>query len=222
MISKFNFFVKKLTSSLIDLVKLNKWLINVIPGILVIGFFYTFTFISLAFYPSSFSPLNNWLSDLGNSSYNPNGAILYNLGCVLTGSALFPFYLSMYKFYREEIYHKIAVIGVQILGCFSAFALIMLGVFSQDFSIPHMIWSGLFFWFNLWVLVGANLALMFHKDFMKPIAIYGWSAAGINFLFVLLTVSMVNSPLLEWISVSTALGYVALIIFNIYKNRVKN
>ena len=219
MISKFNFFVKKLTSSLIDLVKLNKWLIHVIPGILVIGFFYTFTFISLAFYPSPFSPVNNWLSDLGDSSYNPNGAFLYNLGCILTGSALFPFYIGMYKFYREEIYHKIAVIGVQILGCFSAFALIMLGVFSQDFSIPHMIWSGLFFWFNLWVLVGANLALMFHKDFMKPIAIYGWSAAGINFLFVLLTVSMVNSPLLEWISVSTALGYVALIIFNIYKNR---
>ena len=220
MISKFNFFVKNLISSLIDLVKLNKWLISVIPGILVIGFFYTFTFISLAFYPSPFSPVNNWLSELGNSSHNPNGAFLYNLGCVLTGSALFPFYISMYKFYRKEIYHKILVISIQILGFCSAFALIMLGVYSQDFSSSHMIWAGAFFWLNLWVLISANFALIFHKHFMKPIAIYGWSAAGINFLFVILTISMVNTPLLEWISVSTALGYVALIIFNIYKNRL--
>lgn len=82
-----------------------------------------------------------------------------------------------------------------------------------------MIWAGAFFWLNLWVLISANIVLIFHKEFMKPIAIYGWSVAGINFLFVILTVSMVNTPLLEWISVSSALGYVALIIFNIYKNR---
>ena len=145
MITKFNIFIKKLTSEVIDLLKLNKWLISVIPGILVIGFFYTFTFISLAFYPSPFNPVNNWLSDLGNSSYNPNGAFLFNLGCILTGSALFLFYLNMYKFYREEIYHKIAVISIQILGFCSAFALIMLGVYSQEFSGPHMIWAGAFF-----------------------------------------------------------------------------
>ncbi len=221
MITKFNIFVKKLTSEVIDLLKLNKWLISVIPGILVIGFFYTFTFISLAFYPSPFNPVNNWLSDLGNSSYNPNGAFLFNLGCILTGSALFLFYLGMYKFYREEIYHKIAVISIQILGFCSGFALIMLGVYSQEFSGPHMIWAGAFFWLNLCVLILGNIAIIFHKDFMKPIAIYGWSAAGINFLFILLSIFMFNSPLLEWISVSTALGYVGLLIFNIYKNRLK-
>lgn len=199
-------------------IKLRKWpIISVISGIFVIASYYTFTFISLALYPPPFSPLDNWLSDLGNSSYNPNGAFFYNLGCILTGSALFVFYLGMYKFYRQEIWHKILVITNQIVGICSGFALIMLGVYSEDFVELHMIWAGLFFWLNLIVLILANIVLLFHEDFMKPISIYGFSVAGVNVLFVFITIFNVSTPLLEWITVFTALGYVGLIVFNIYR-----
>ncbi|MFX0189047.1 MAG: DUF998 domain-containing protein [Candidatus Hodarchaeota archaeon] len=198
--------------------KLSKWrIISVIPGIFVIVSYYTFTFISLALCPSPISPLDNWLSDLGNSSYNPNGAIFYNIGCILTGSALFIFYIGMYKFYRKEIWHKILVITNQTVGICSGFALIMLGLYSEDFMEPHMIWAGLFFWLNLIVLILANIILLFHEDFMKPISIYGLSVAGINVIFVIITSFSVLIPLLEWITVFTALGYVGLIVFNIYR-----
>ena len=215
-----NDLLRKIINETNEFLEIKKYPIGLIPGILVVGFFYAFTFISMAFYPTAFSPLNNWLSDLGNSNYNPNGAFLFNLGCILTGSMLFPFYLGMYKFYREEFFHKIIVIGIQIVGCCSGLALIMLGVFPSEYTIPHMIWAGVFFWLNLIVLFAGNIALLFHKDFMKHLAIYGWGASGINLLFVLLMIVGFNTPLLEWISVSTALGYVSLLEFNRYKTLV--
>ena len=200
--------------------KLKKWLIGIISGILVIASYYTFTFLSFAFYPAPFSPLDNWLSDLGNSKFNPNGAIFFNLGCILTGIALFPFYLSMYKLYREEIWHKILVISIQIIGCCSAYALIMIGVYPIEFVELHMIWSGVFFWLNLIVLILSDISLIFRKDFMKLIAIYGFGVTIFNFLLVFITIFFIITPLLEWFTVFTALGYVGLIIFNRYRNRL--
>ena len=93
----------------------------------------------------------------------------------------------------------------------------MLGVFPSEFTVPHMIWAGMFFWLNLWVLILGNILLIYHKDFIKPIAIYGWSAAAINVVFIFLMIFGVNPTLLEWISVSTALGYVGMLEYNRYK-----
>ena len=110
-----------------------KWPISIIAGIFVIVFYCTFTFISLALFPPPYSPIDNWLSDLGNSSYSPNGAIFYNIGCILTGSALCPFYIGLYKWYMDKTWHKLLIIITQIVGVASGFALIMIGVFSEDF-----------------------------------------------------------------------------------------
>ncbi|MEJ2295248.1 MAG: DUF998 domain-containing protein, partial [Candidatus Lokiarchaeota archaeon] len=112
-----------------------------IPGIFVILLYCIFTVISIALFPPPFSPLDNWLSDLGNSSYNPNGAVFYNIGCVLTGAALILFYISLYKWYRDKLWHKILMVIIQIIGCYSGFALTMIGVFSEDFIIAHIYWS---------------------------------------------------------------------------------
>ncbi|TFG26107.1 MAG: DUF998 domain-containing protein [Promethearchaeota archaeon] len=189
-----------------------KWPISVISGILVIVFYCIFTFISLALFPPPYSPLDNWLSDLGNSTYSPNGAIFYNIGCILTGSALFPFYIGLYKWYTEKIWHKILVTLTQIVGVASGFALIMIGIFSEDFPQPHIFWSEVFFELNLLVLILAGISLLFHPDFIKIIAIYGFVVAVINLTFIFL----VETPLLEWFTVFTALGYAGLIIYNMY------
>lgn len=189
-----------------------KWPISIISGILVIVLYCTFTFISLALFPPPYSPLDNWLSDLGNSSYSPNGAIFYNIGCISTGSALFPFYIGLYKWYTDKIWHKFLVILTQIVGLASGFALIMIGVFSEDFPQPHIFWSEVFFELNLLVLILAGLSLLFHPDFIKTIAIYGFVVAAINLTFIFL----IGTPLLEWFTVFTALGYAGLIIYNMY------
>ena len=192
---------------------LKKYPVSVIAGVLLIVFYCTFTFISWALFPPPFSPCDNWLSDLGNSSFSPNGAIFYNLGCILTGSALFPFFLGMYKWYRDEIWHKIIGIVVQAIGLYAGFCLIMIGVFNEDFMEQHIFWSRVFFEVILLVLIFASIFLLFHKDFIKPIAIYGFVVAILDLIFVF----VIGSPILEWFVVFTALGFVGLIIYNMYK-----
>jgi len=172
-----------------------------------------FTFTSIALFPPPFSALDNWLSDLGNSSYNPNGAILYNLGCILTGIILFPFFIGLIKWYTDEFWYKNFIRIIQCIGCFSGFALIMIGIYSEDFIAPHVFWSEVFFNVNLTVLMLSSLTLYFHPDFIKWISIYGIIVAVINLLFVF----FLGTPILEWFTVFSALGYVGLIVFNMYQ-----
>jgi hypothetical membrane protein len=193
-----------------------KWPILVLAGILVIGFYCAFTFTSIALFPPPFSPVTNWLSDLGNSSFSPKGAVLYNVGCVLTGLALFPFFAGFYKWYTNEKWRKLLMTITQVVGFISAFALIMIGVFSEDYMTQHVFWSDVFFAFNLIVLILANASLMTHRKFMKLIGYYGLVVAAINLLFVAFS----NTPLLEWFTVFTALGYVALLSYNTYKSQL--
>ena len=194
--------------------KFKKMPISIISGILVIVIYCAFTFISLGLFPTPYSPIKNWLSDLGNSSYNPNGAIFYNLGCILTGALLFPFYIGLYTWYMDKTWHKILIIATQIVGCCSAFALIMIGIFSEDFLEPHIFWSEVFFELNLLVLILAAVSLFCHPKFFKPIGIYAIVVAIINLVFTFVIII----PILEWFTVFTALGFAGLLVFNMYKN----
>lgn len=184
-------------------------------GIAVIVLYCTFTFTSLALYPTPYSPVTNWLSDLGNSSFNPVGAVFYNIGCILTGVALFPFFAGLYKWYTHEKWRKISLIATQIVGFFAAFSLVMIGVFSEDVMEQHVFWSSVFFVLNLVVLILVGLSLFTHPSYIKPIAYYEFVVAGINLVFVL----VYNTTLFEWFTVFTALGYVGLLVYNMFKTQ---
>lgn len=184
-----------------------------LAAIFVIGFYCTFTFASIALFPSAFSPIVNYLSDLGNSSFSPKGAWFYDAGCILTGFALFPFYAGFYKWYTRERWRKFLMVVTQVVGFLSALALIMIGVFSEDSIVQHLFWSELFFVFNLIVLILANICLMTRPKFIRPIGYYGLAVAVVNLLFVVLT----TTPLLEWFTVFTALAYAGLLAYNTLK-----
>ena len=187
--------------------------LSCISGILVILSYCIFTLIAIALFPLPFSPIDNWLSDFGNPGYNPNGAIFYNIGCILTGIFLFPFFIGLYKWYREELWQKTLLIITQLIGCSSGFAEIMIGIFSEEIQPQHSDWTNVFFFLNLLVLVLGSVVLFTHPDFIKPIGFYGIIVAVINLLFVF----FVFSPLLEWFTVFSALGYVGLIVYNTSK-----
>lgn len=189
------------------------WPMLSLAAALVIGFYCLFTFTSIALFPRPFSPVANYLSDLGNSNFNPKGAWFYNAGCILTGFALFPFFAGIYNWYTRERWRVSLIVITQAVGFLSAFALIMIGVFSEDYLAQHMFWSDLFFILNLIVLVLANVSLMTHRNFIRPIGYYGFAVAVINVLFVILS----NTPLLEWFTVFTALGYAGMLAYNTMK-----
>jgi hypothetical protein len=87
-------------------------------GVLIIVFYCAFTLTSIVLFPRSVSPLNDWLSDLGNSGYNPHGAIFYNVGCVLTRLALFPFFAGLYCWYTDERRRKLLIMITQAVDFF--------------------------------------------------------------------------------------------------------
>lgn len=187
-----------------------KWPLTTLSGILVILLYCAFTFTSWAFYPEPFSPWANYLSRLGNFDYSPFGAYFYNLGCTLTGVALIPFFLGLKKWHSEGRLSKILLIGGQILGIFSAIALVMIGIFSEDQGSSHMTASSAFFLLNFIVLILVNVALLWHPKFLKAIAVYGFSVNALSLGFEL----TVGGPLVEWFTVFGSLGFVALLSFN--------
>jgi len=180
---------------------------------MVIALYCAFTFLSWAMYPAPYNPVGNWLSDLGNSSYNPSGAILYNMGCILTGIALFPFFGGLNKWYTDEKWRRRLIKITQMVGFFAAFSLIMIGVFPEDYGHLHTLWSSIFFLLNLMVLVLLDVALFTHPKYVRAIAIYGFIVAAVNLLFILLY----RNPLFEWFTVFTALGYVGLLVYNMIR-----
>jgi len=101
-----------------------------------------------------------------------------------------------------------------MVGCLVAFSLMMVGVFSEDFGAVHSFWSTVFFALNLVVLILLSVSLFTHSAYIRPIAYYGFVVAAVNLLFVL----VYRNPLFEWFTVFTALGYVGLVVYNMFKS----
>jgi hypothetical membrane protein len=132
---------------------------------------------------------------------------------MLTGIALFPFFIGLYEWYTDEKWRKACLLISQTVGCLAAFALIMIGVFSENSGSLHNLWSSIFFVLNFLVLILVGSSLFTHPKYIKAIAYCGFIVAAIN--VGLLTVP--NTPLLEWFTVFTALGYVGLMSYNMSK-----
>ncbi|NHJ14409.1 MAG: DUF998 domain-containing protein [Candidatus Thorarchaeota archaeon] len=187
-----------------------KWPLTLVCGLSVIGLYCCFTAASWALYPQTYGPFTHYLSRLGNFDYSPIGAYLYNWGCILTGVALVPFFLSLRTWYAENRAQIILLAAGQVLGVCSAIALIMIGVFSEDQGAPHRAASSAFFLLNFLVLILVNLALLWHPQFIKAIALYGIS---IDLLSLGLEFALGGS-IVEWFTVFGALLFVGLLSFN--------
>ncbi|UCH04727.1 MAG: DUF998 domain-containing protein [Candidatus Thorarchaeota archaeon] len=186
------------------------WPLTSLSGIFVILLYCSFTFASWAFYPDLFGPTTHYLSRLGNFNYSPFGAYFYNLGCILTGLALFPFFIGLYEWYTDRLYQKMPLIVGQVIGILSAIALVMIGVFSEDQGSPHMTASSTFFLLNFFVLIIVNAALLLHTRFTKLVALYAFAIDILSLSFEL----TIGGPITEWFTVFGALLYVAFISFS--------
>jgi hypothetical protein len=172
-----------------------------------------------------FTPFGNWLSDLGNSLGNPSGAIFYNLGCILTGAAYIIFFAGFYKWYTIEKTRRIGIMVAQAIGFLAAFSLIMVGVFSENAGDIHTLWSLVFFLLNLITILLFSLVLYKHPSYIKAISYYGFVVVIFNLLFVSAIIATINlhlslsfnTPIFEWFTVFTALGWIALLVYNMFK-----
>ena len=171
---------------------------------------------SAILYIPPWNPIDTRLSQFGDPSFdvNPNGAIFFNVGTIITGFLLFPYIIGLFKWsdgLNGKVF-KYLLIFTQFIGCVSGFTLLMLGIFPIDTDMIHEFWAGGFFSSNLLFMILIGIILIKHKNFSIKIAFYGWIVAIINLSFIVMQLSI-----LEWFTVLTALGHAGLIAYNTYK-----
>ncbi len=182
--------------------------LSFVTSLFAIVCYLAFALLAFARYPLPYSPLKNWLSDLGNPNLNPSGALFYNIGIVATAVVLLPFFLglSRWKLGNNRIQHLMLFItqGFGILG-----ALVM--VLSGFYPINNLALHG-FFSMWLYILLGTAFAfsvaaLRYHPSCPRWLLILGASTAAVDILYgVLHTVTV-----LEWLTVALLLCYLGLL-----------
>ena len=177
---------------------------------------YTFaTIISYLLFPAPFSPVTNWLSDLGNYGWNPIGAFFYNIGCIVTGAFLFSFFIGLRAWYLEAKWTTRLMKLSQIIGFASAVALILIGIFSEDFGFQHQLWSAVYFLLNFFLIfMGSIVVFVYDNGKYRKYSIFGFIVVGINLTLILgVYFFLSHLHIFEWITVFSSLAFVALIVF---------
>jgi hypothetical membrane protein len=115
-----------------------------LSSILVLLSYLICTLLAYFNYRLPYSPMKNWLSDLGNKVLNPNGAIFYNTGIVLTALCLLLFFLgfSALKSNKNRIQNLMIVLtqSCGVLGCVS---MALSAFFSIDTPAAHSLFSAI-------------------------------------------------------------------------------
>ena len=198
--------VDKVVNTLKSLPIPRKWPISVVSGIFAIIVFWSFVIISILFFPMTYNPFINWMSDLGSQSKNPKGSVFFNIGCIITGSAMFPFFFGLYEWWIGGRKNKILTMLTQVAGFYTALAMIMIGVFPSDYSEIHIFWSMSLFTISVLTFFLPSYALYKFK-FTRNIAIFGFIATIINLILWFCII-----PAMEWITIIFSFCFIGMII----------
>jgi hypothetical membrane protein len=188
--------------------------LSFISGILASAGYLVFTILAFIRFPLPYSPLKNWLSDLGNPDLNPHGAIFYNIGIISTALLLIVFFLGLSAWKLEN--NKVQSIMLrlsQVLGSLGAFCMLLSGIFPINHYEIHAFLST-----SLYILLSTGfvfsaVALRYYQRIPTWLLVLGILTAPI----VILTSFFQTVYLLEWITVFLFLDYVTLLGISIQK-----
>jgi len=187
---------------------MKRYQISFITAILASAGYLVFTFLAYIRYSLPYSPLTNWLSDLGNPIQNPHGAVFYNIGIILTGLLLMMFFLglSMWKFEDNRV-QNIMLRLTQAFGILGSFCMLMSGIFPINLYKIHAFWSS-----SLYILLSTGFvfsaaALRYHQRVPRWLLSLGVLTA----VMVILTSFLSTLYVIEWITVLVFLSYVTLL-----------
>jgi len=94
--------------------------------------------ISISFYPNqAYSPLSNYISDMGSIAYNPVAWWVFNLTEVFLGILMIPHFLYLYRrlLPTARLLTRLALIS-GIAGCIG---FSWIGIIPEDFQLPHSV-----------------------------------------------------------------------------------
>lgn len=180
--------------------QISKWRYLLTSAFLGGSLYCILTYVSVTLFPGEFT-LEDYLSVLGKSNLNPNGATFYNVAVIQVGVFLPPFYLGIYKTFGEERKRFLAI--ALPIGLLNSLSVMMSGVFSEDVYELHYFWSFMIFATWIPVLFVTNFALLKQSGFVKWVSVYGLALAVFDTLFVLyvIYIGTDSGAIIEWITI---------------------
>lgn len=134
--------------------------INFTLSLFIVIFCVTFTIIAFIRFPLPYSPIANWLSDLGNPDVNIIGAVFYNTGITVAGSALMIFFLRLTKLgMANNRLQCIMILLTVIFGCIGSLAIIMTAIYPINQPSQHSFWS-MILYLSLWTAFAFSVAAL--------------------------------------------------------------
>lgn len=166
-----------------------------------------FTLLAYIQYPLPFSPLRNWLSDLGNQMDNPQGATFYQTGAILAAlfQAVWFVGLSQWRLKHATAHRRLLFIA-QFSGLLASFALIMSALNPINMPEIHFFWSQIHFMLSGIAFGFYVTALRYHHGFSNAILYFGIGAAILPFL--MFTVGKGETYWTEWAAVGVFISYI--------------
>lgn len=193
-----------------------------IAGITAVLIYLAFSSIAFLYFPNTFGPLTNWLSDLGNPIKNPSGAIFYNLGGLLTSIALVPFFVGLYLWNTNDRKMRILLSLAQVSGIFFAFSFAMTALFplGVNDSVHSLFSIILFIFIGFFELFSAS-AIRRSPARIKWVPFFGFLVAIANFI-IGISFNFADFFVGEWIMIGMFIAYtLVLAIMQDPKSRVQ-
>lgn len=201
---------------------LSKIPVSSIIVLITIIFFCGFLALSILNYPPGFTPLKNWMSDLGNPGLNPAGYAYFNWADGITGMLLIAFYLGLSRWQKMGSVNTKILAAAMACGIFSGIALAGVGYFNESFDPEHFIVSVLFFLSSTVAILLATLALRGNTGFGKATAWAGYLTVAIGIVFAVQRPLIESITIIEWISVFSMLLWAALVSIDLYRSSLKH
>jgi hypothetical membrane protein len=182
--------------------------IALVASILIVVNYLVFSGSARTEYPTHYSPMTNWLSDLGSSVKNPNGAAFYNLGVTITGLLVIFFFIGLISVKQIENKKQNAMLLLmQVFGVCGGAAMMMSAIFPIITGDVHSFWSA-----AIYILLGTSFgfsvaALRYIPGIPRWILLVGILVAIEDFIWS----TVLNTYLMEWITVALFLGYVLIL-----------
>jgi hypothetical membrane protein len=191
-----------------------------IASFLAIAIFCICIVISSIQYLGSYSIIENWISDLGSSAKNPEGSIFFNAGCILTGFAVILFDIGLGRWKKLNGEQNNLFLLCQCLGFLMALALIMVGIFPEDYGTMHYLSAAAFFLLMFIFLIITNMTLKKSIKYDKVTWYFAHISIAISFIFLLTSGMGIRLPVLEWSAVLSGLIWIGLVGYNSLKLEV--
>jgi hypothetical membrane protein len=167
-------------------------------------------------FPGGFSPLQVTMGELGDPGLNPDGAGIFNAGCMIAGILVIIFFCGLYKWYTDELWRNLFIAGAQLAGVAAGVSLIMSGYYTELSANEHTFWATALFVSLFLALLLANAGLFTHWKYNNRVGYVGWTAVAVLAVFVAAKFATTEVPAFAWASLALALAWMIAMAADMY------